>query len=121
MEATMATVVIGIAFYTLIIVLGHMMWRNIDLEVAEKKLTLAKGKMEELTAQDFAFVASVSLTSFPGDFSAYSYEAIVNYVDAADLDTSVDPTVTDFKRVEVRVSYSLSGGTLDLISLVADE
>lgn len=115
-EAIMAIVIIAIAFYALISIFFTVVPKIIDAEALAIATHLAEEKIEELMVKDFSGITSVSATSFGGDFSNYYYQIIVNYVSSEELDTVVDPTVTDYKRVKAQVWSNLAG-TLEIVTL----
>ena len=68
--------------------------------------SLLEDRVEWVTNLRFAEVVNSGPTSFSGNFSGYSYQVTVNYVQPADLNTPVDPTATDYKRVQVAILHS---------------
>ncbi|MBI5699931.1 type II secretion system protein [Candidatus Saganbacteria bacterium] len=115
-ELIIAVVVIGIAFYALISVFITVAPRNVNVEDITKATHLAFEKMEETTVKPFTSVASVSATSFTGDFSNFQYQVIMNYVTSSEPDV-LAPGATSYKRVKVRTWGGLSG-TVELVTLV---
>jgi len=81
---------------------------------------LAEEKMEETLRLGYSSASSVSSTAFASPFDDYTYEVIVHYVDESDLDTSVDPTVTDYKNVEVQISHAVIDQAVVLNSVLAN-
>ena len=68
--------------------------------------SLLEDRLEWVGNQRFNSVTDTGPTGFSGNFSDYSYEITVNYVDSSDLNTSVDPTVTEYKRVQITILRS---------------
>lgn len=115
-EMVIAIVIIGIAFYALISVFITVAPRNVNVEDITKATHLAFEKMEETTVKNFTGVATVSATSFTGDFSQFQYQVVVDYVTSTEPDV-VAPGATSYKRVKVRTWGGLSG-TVELVTLV---
>ena len=65
---------------------------------------LAKGEMEKVVGEGFS-VTSDSGT-YSGNFSNYSWQVIVS---AVPVDIAVDPSMTDYKQVEVVVTNTMIG------------
>jgi prepilin-type N-terminal cleavage/methylation domain-containing protein len=115
-EMVIAIVIIGIAFYALISVFITVAPRNVNVEDITKATHLAFEKMEETTVKNFTGVATVSATSFTGDFSQFQYQVVVDYVTSTEPNV-VAPGATSYKRVKVRTWGGLSG-TVELVTLV---
>ena len=115
-EMVIAIVIIGIAFYALISVFITVAPRNVNVEDITKATHLAFEKMEETTVKNFTGVATVSATSFTGDFSQFQYQVVVDYVTSTEPDV-VAVGATSYKRVKVRTWGGLSG-TVELVTLV---
>ncbi|MBI4211801.1 MAG: hypothetical protein HY540_04105 [Deltaproteobacteria bacterium] len=81
--------------------------KHLQLMPINVATNLASGKMEEfIKGTSFADIVSEAQTNFGSPFAPYRYQVTVNYVNQNDLDTSVDPTVTAFKKVLVRVTHA---------------
>ena len=115
-EMVIAIVIIGIAFYALISVFITVAPRNVNVEDITKATHLAFEKMEETTVKNFTGVATVSATSFTGDFSQFQYQVVVDYVTSTEPDV-VAVGATSYKRVKVRTWGGLSG-IVELVTLV---
>jgi len=72
----------------------------------ETASALLGGELERVANLRFANVVDESSTSFTGNFSQYSYQVDVDYVNGNALNTSVSPTVTAYKRAEITISHS---------------
>lgn len=118
-DAVLAIVLVASAFVALAGVLSETSLKNANVDISTAAILLARGKMAQVKAMDFASVADVSNTSFGGYFSNYSYAIDVEYVDEADLTTPA-AGATDYKRVEVVVGCSGWAGSVDLYDLMVD-
>jgi type II secretory pathway pseudopilin PulG len=107
-ELIMSIIIVALAA----IPISIMYQRSMQGSVANRMLTvassLAEQKMEETLNLGFSAATSQGPNAFSAPFNEYSYQVIVHYVQAADLNTSVDPTVTDYKNIEVRVTNNFS-------------
>ncbi|NQT47144.1 MAG: type II secretion system protein [Candidatus Omnitrophica bacterium] len=65
--------------------------------------SLAEREIERVTNLRFSEVAADSNT-YTGDFSDYSWDVDFYYVAGNDLNTSVSPAVTGYKRVTITIS-----------------
>lgn len=65
--------------------------------------SLLEEKVEQVTNLRYGNLTNQA-GSFTGNFSDYSYDVTVNYVDAGDLTMPVDPTETDYKRAQITIS-----------------
>ena len=110
----------AIAFYALIWVFINTTPRTAMIEQLNKKAYLAQEKIEEYLSRPFTQITSVGATSFPGHFSDYQYQIIVNYVATNELNTPVAGP-TPFKNVKVRVwgGKISPAATVEITSLVA--
>lgn len=115
-ETLIAMVIMGVAFVGITHVILNATKSNIDIEVATEAVLLARDVMASTTAKDFDNVVDVGATSFGGDFSDYSYQVDVDYVEAADLDTAVAGP-TDYKRIIVETTVTGWSGTISLYNL----
>ena len=84
------------------------------------EFALAEGKMDEVLGDGYS-VSDAGPTAFTSDptdpLYGYSYQVVVHNVQPPDLDTSVDPTDTGYKNVEVSIINSKIG-TYSINSLV---
>jgi len=118
-EVILAIVVLSASFLGLVYALSNTTLHNIDLDISTTAILLAREKMSETTAKPFANVVGVSTTGFGGDFSDYSYEVEVDYVDASDLDTAVVGP-TEYKRITVTITSAGWAGNIELFNLKAN-
>ena len=115
-EAVLAIVLLGASFLGLSLLLSNTTVHNIDLDISNTAILLARDTMVETKAQKFDDIDDVSITAFGGDFSDYSYQVDVDYVDPTNLDAPVaGPTA--YKRIIVTVTMSDWSGDVKLYGL----
>lgn len=115
-EAVLAIVLLGASFLGLSLLLSNTTVHNIDLDISNTAILLARDTMVETKAQKFDDIDDVSITAFGGDFSDYSYQVEVDYIDPTDLDVPVaGPTA--YKRITVTVTMSDWSGNVKLYGL----
>ena len=115
-EAVLAIVLLGASFLGLSLLLSNTTVHNIDLDISNTAILLARDTMVETKAQKFDDIDDVSITAFGGDFSDYSYQVEVDYVDPTNLDAPVaGPTA--YKRIIVTVTMSDWSGDVKLYGL----
>ncbi|MFH1829275.1 MAG: type II secretion system protein [Pseudomonadota bacterium] len=115
-ELVLVIAIVGIAFGGLSVVLSNTTKSNIDLDLANTAIFLAREKMSETMAKDFASIVAVPNTNFGGDFNSYNYQINVDYVDSSDLNTAVVGP-TSYKRIVVTVSATGWSGNITLNNL----
>jgi len=103
-ELVISTVIISIAALSIAFLYQQALSGSLEVRELTVATALAKEKMEEVLLSSFSDVGSVMETAFGAPFSNYSYQIDACYVQSANLDTCVDPTTTDYKKVEVLVS-----------------
>jgi prepilin-type N-terminal cleavage/methylation domain-containing protein len=88
-------------------------------------IELAQVKMEEIIAEKkangFDSIATGTSTINPVDpayFPNFARTTNVYYVSESDLDTDIAPATSDWKRVEVTVSWT--GGVAGLVTVISD-
>ena len=118
-ETIMAVAVIAIVMYAVIAIYITSGIRGVNVEVFTVAQSLAEGKLEESMAQTFEALSSVGQTGFSQDLSDYSYRIAVNYVSAEALDTPV-ASVTEYKKIQVKIRHPKLGNPTQLESLRAD-
>ena len=102
-ELLISIVIFSICLVSVVVMFQQALYGGYDTRVLTIANFLAEEKMEEVLTLGYAGVTSVAATNFPSPFNSYTFEVAVHYVQPPDLDTSVDPTVTDYKNVEVKV------------------
>lgn len=118
-EAVLAIVILSASFLGISYLLSNTTVHNIDLDISNTAILLARDTMVETKAKKFDYISDISTTSFGGDFGDYSYQVEVDYVDASDLDTPVaGPTV--YKRLTVTVTATGWSGNIKLYGLKTD-
>ena len=108
-ETVMSIVVIGIAFLGLLAVVTAVFTNAAHDEVMTIATELAKGEMERVTNLAFANVVDENRDSpaaFSGNFSNYSWQVRVDAVPTA---IATDPTMANYKQVEVRITNAIVG------------
>ena len=116
-ELVMSIIIIAICAIPTALMFQQAAGKSFITRVTTVATALAEEKMEETLGLGFSGVTDSGPTAFSSPFSDYSYQVTVYYVQAADLNTSVSPTVTAYKNVEVRISHS-AVGTVSLMSLL---
>lgn len=105
-DMILTIVIVATAIPPLLIAYTHLEERRLNLLPSSVATHLASDTMEELVqGEAFDDVVDQATTVSAAPFSDYSYDIVVDYVDLSDLNTSVDPTVTNLKRVKVTVTY----------------
>ena len=118
-EVVIIIMVIGVAFSGLSMVLSNTTTQNMNLDLATGAVFLAREKMSEVKAKNFADVANIAPTNFGGDFARYSFQVAVGYVNPADLNTTVAGP-TSYKRITVTISGTGWTGNIVLKDLKTD-
>ena len=118
-ELVVAMVVIAIVMYAAIAIFITSGAKGVNVEVFTVAQSLAEGKLEEAMARNFGDITLESETNFTGDLSSYSYEIVVDYVSAEALDTPV-ASVTEYKKIQVKIRHPKLGNPTQLESLRAD-
>lgn len=108
-ELVISIVVVSICIIPISLLYQEAMRGSIETNVLTVANALAEGELEENLQLGFSGVSDVASTAFSEPFDDYSYQVTVHYVNASDLETSVDPTVTDYRTVEVQVSHDAIG------------
>lgn len=119
-ELVMAIVIAGVIVVPLLNVFINTSTGNPSLEALNTALHLAEAKMESVSNKDFASIVSEGTAPFGGDFSAYNSEVVMHYVASSEIETFVDPVVTDYKWVKVKITSAKIQGTIELTTLVSD-
>lgn len=127
-ETILVVVVLGISLPPLCILIVNVVQKNVLSQVQATATSLAEREMERVTALRFSGVNCEPQTALGSPFSTYAYKVDVDYVNAADLNTSVGQpslcasaggTTTNYKRVQITVSHSITGD-LKLTTLVTN-
>ena len=112
----------GLAIPPLLIVAANTYNQSINMETIHIATNLTSQKMEDVISQDYNLITDEPTSNFTGQFNDYQYQVDVDYVALGDLDTSVDPTPTDCKRVTVTVQEpSLGSRTVTFRMIVCDD
>lgn len=118
-ELVLSIIIIAVCLIPVSTMYNQVLSKIYKSRVMTTASALAEETMDQHLGKTFSGIANTVLTSFSSPFSDYSYQVVVNYVEAANLNTSVDPTVTQYKRVEVRITHSQIG-TLRMVSLLTN-
>jgi len=121
-ELIIAVVLIGICILPVALVFQTVLAKNYRLTVITTAVSLAEDKMDEVLIQGYTIGGGVGVVyseSFASPFDDYSYAVEVHNVEPPNLGTSVDPTDTGYKNVEVRVAHA-QAGTYKLVSMVTN-
>jgi len=90
---------------------------------------LAEHEMERVAMQRYSAINCEAPAAFGAPFTAYSYQVLADYVNPGDLNTSVGQpslcvspggTITDYKKVQVKVTHAVAG-TVTVTSLAAND
>ena len=118
-EIVMAIVIAGIVLIPLLNIFMTVPAKNPKLDAFIMAVELADGKMETVCNQTFSSIVAQPVTAVGGNFPDFSSQVVVNYVASTEPNVSVDPTVTEYKKIQVLVTSTLlPGGSIDLITLV---
>ena len=120
LELVLAIVIIGMCIIPIALKHQQAAQGSYQTKVLTIATALAEGEIEEVIGSGFSAASDVSLTSFDSPFDDYSYQITVHYVEGDDLDTSVDPTTTDYKNIEVQVSHSVLDQAVVLNTVLVD-
>lgn len=111
--------VVGIALPPLLMIGYNAVENSIKEEIMLNSTSLAGEKMEDIKTLSFTNINSQSNQAFSGAFNRYNYSVSVNYVSSPNYDISVDPTQTNYKRVQVNISNNiLPEITASLITII---
>lgn len=107
-ELVISIVIINIAIISVALMYQVALRGSFNTKIMAVATVLLEEKAEEVLRLGYVGIdnATTTNTSFLDPFSDYQYQVTVHYVNNSSLDTSVDPTVTGYKNVEVRVTYS---------------
>jgi len=108
-ETIISVVVIGIAFLGLLAVFTGTYTRAVYGDALTTATMLADGEMERVKGLGFASVSDQNRdapVAFGGNFSNFFWQV---RVDAVPVAIATDPTMTNYKKVEVRVSNGIIG------------
>ena len=121
-ELIIFIVIMGLAIPPLLIVAANTYNQSINMETIHIATNLTSQKMEDVISQDYNLITDEPTSNFTGQFNDYQYQVDVDYVALGDLDTSVDPTPTDCKRVTVTVQEPRLGSrTVTFRMIVCDD
>lgn len=121
-ELVMALVIGGIIIYPLLAIFITAPQKNPSMEAFNIALHLANCKLETASNKKFNSISSEGTASFGGNFNDYNSEVVVHYVASSEIEVSVDPAVTDYKWIKVRVTgANIPGGSVELTTLAADD
>lgn len=108
-ETIISIVVIGIAFLGLLAMFTGVLTNAPRDEVMSIATMLARGEMERVIGLGFSNITDEhrdSPVSFGGNFNNYSWQV---RVDTVPTDIANDPSMNDYKQVEVMVSNAFIG------------
>lgn len=110
-ELVLVIVVAGIAIPGVIFTFYELARKSVYDEAMTTATMLAEGELERVMQKGFANITDEhrdSPVSFGGDFTGYTWQVRVDYVNSGDLDTAVAGS-TEYKRVETRVTNNVVG------------
>lgn len=99
-ELTIFIVVIAIVLAGVGIVIVNSLKNTALPEYYTIASSLAKREMERVVNQRFFSIVSEGPINYTGNFSQYSYQVVVNYVNGKALNTPV-PGATNYKRIQI--------------------
>ncbi len=109
-ETILVIVVVGISFLGLALLIYNAAMGIHKPETLSTATALAVKEAERIIATDFDFVGDEHRNApqgYLGDFSGYSWEARVDSIDDVQPNLGSDPTMDDYKIVEVKVYHSV--------------
>jgi len=122
-ETIIFIVVLGIALTPLSIMLVNVTQQNTYSQAHATAVALAEGEMERILNLPFPSINDEAQTVFGNPYSVYRWQTIVDYVDPSNLNTPVDPTVTNYKRVQIVVDSNtniMSGKSINLTTVATN-
>ena len=118
-EIIIAIVIISIAILAVSVMFQLPLKGGVSTRFLTVATGLAEEKMDEVLRLGYTSIANQGPSSFPSPFSDYQYQVSWHYVQEANLTTSVDPTVTEYKNVQVSVTHT-NIAAVTLNSLLTD-
>ena len=120
-EIIIILTIIGFAIPAILTAFARIVATGADVKTADVATNLAAEKMEEIIKnKKFVDLVSEGPADFTGDFSQYNYQVIVDYVDAANLDTPAGGQ-TDFKRIRTIITKDgLSNFNVTLTTVITN-
>lgn len=110
-ELLAVILVLGVSLAPIGVMFYHVMAKYAQPETLQVAAALAEQEMERVTGLRFSHLNNETLTAFPAPFANYNYEVIVSAVPTHLAD---DPSMQEYKQVELRVTHSL----IDAVSLI---
>ncbi len=104
-ELIIAIVVLSIAVGVLFGVFANLLKMTVMPEVLDRSAELAEQQLERISALRFSQIVDEGPVNFSGNFSDYTYQIIVS---AVPDDLADDPSMLDYKQVEIIVHHSVS-------------
>ena len=101
----LSIIIISICAIPLSLMFGQASRAGLPNRITTIATALAEEKMDEVLRLGYSGVSDQGLTDFPVPFDDYSYQVVVHYVDSSDLNTPVEPTITDYRTVEVNLRH----------------
>ena len=108
-ETVIGIAVLGVMALGLFAVFTSVFKNAVQDETISVATSLARGELERVTRMSFVNVVDQnrdSAVSFGGNFSNYSWQI---RVDAVPAGITSDPSMTNYKQVEVRVTNPMAG------------
>ncbi|MBI4126797.1 MAG: hypothetical protein HY465_04810 [Deltaproteobacteria bacterium] len=106
-DMILTIVIVATAIPPLLIAYARLEERRLNLLPSSVATHLATDTMEGLVeGEEFDDVVDQVATAYAAPFNDYTSTVEVDYVDPLNLNISVDPVVTDIKRVKVTVMYT---------------
>lgn len=118
-ELVLAVVITSVAVYALLVVFSTAVYKHVDLEYLSMGLSLANGKLEEVSSRKYSSITGETSAPFGSDFSDFNCAVEFNYVSTEALDVPVG-TDYGYKRITVRVTSSNLPSSIEVSTLVTD-
>jgi len=136
-ETILVMIILGISLTPFSILVINVMQQNAYSQAHATAVSLAEKELERVTnlrfndhagGGDVNGVVCESTTAFGAPFASYSYQVAADYVNVADLNTSVgrpancpaSGSTTNYERVQVIVTNTIAG-SVTLTSLIAND
>lgn len=111
-EVVLVILVVGVASLGLVVAMQQSLFDTPRPQVISTATALAAGEAERVIRLSFDSVLNQNRdapASYTGNFAAYSWQVRVDSIDTAQPNLGSDPTMANYKVVEVRVHHTTIG------------
>lgn len=115
-EIVIVIIVLGICLTPVAILFQNILVKYEEPEAIQVAVSLAEQEMERVTGLRFSSINSQAQTGYTGNFANYNYEVIVTPVP---LGLADDPTMQEYKHIEIRVKNDPVNVAVSLISVAS--